>query len=760
MNALLEQPVVCNSKLPSYLTDLPIWGYWRMENGTKVPYVDLGRRGRTNETEGWQPFDVVKRMRNKAMLIRRKDSLTGIDLDNCFDVNGDLRSWAVEPVLVCGENGYGEISPSGRGLKFLLRGRKPNGFTSESKSFGAPDDDECDKQQQIEIFDEKRFFAITGNRYEHSLLELDGDASESQNAIDTICKRWIPKRGLPVRRDLNDWQPHVTMPAEDRASRYLDSCTKPHKGGRNKAVFKAAGGLWANCQELGEDRIHQLMQWWNSTFPEPLHEDEVRNSTRSAMVNGTLPQPKELEPDSFLSHEAIDQDEAERLSQQLGCSAPRVHVDHGLDTLEKDEAEIAAEEVASRPIPKLRYPGLINDIIEHNLETAIYPYPNLAFASAIAAISTVTGRVLCDRNEGRTNLMIIGTGPSGGGKDHARRLNKKLFADYPDILGPEKLSSAQGIPGALRKCPMMLMQLDEIGQVFASVSKSKNDNKTEIFQTLMEAYTSSGSPWNPNGRANHEYNFTINDPHLVIYGTTVPERLWDSLTSDQITDGFLNRFLIFEENNYVLPNDDAESLIIPTSITERLRWWIKDSRAGNLDDENPEPHLVDFTDDAEKRYREHRRSIARKRIAEPKPRASLWSRTAGNTRKLALIFAASRCSVGEMPLANIDDVDHAIAVSNWNTRLLLAKAFGEISDNEFERKLKRAKQVLKNGPISMRNFKRKMVSHTSGRRDIEDLIGFMLDAGIMFRAEEQTQGRPKTMYFDHQHAIEHYGIKN
>jgi putative DNA primase/helicase len=84
-----------------------------------------------------------------------EQTLSGVDLDDCFDESGQLKSYAAKIVKYL--DSYTEVSPSGTGLKTLLFGKLPPGAKHTNKEKG------------LEVYDGKRWFAITGNEWKGAL---------------------------------------------------------------------------------------------------------------------------------------------------------------------------------------------------------------------------------------------------------------------------------------------------------------------------------------------------------------------------------------------------------------------------------------------------------------------------------------------------------------------------------------------------------------------------------------------------------------
>jgi|SRR5215208_1718203 len=85
--------------------------------------------------------------------------LFGIDLDKCRDAEtGEIEAWA-ENVVERFET-YAEVSPSGTGLKLFLHGSLPGRRRKNDA-------------KRVEMYDDKRFFTVTGNRLLTAPLKIN-----------------------------------------------------------------------------------------------------------------------------------------------------------------------------------------------------------------------------------------------------------------------------------------------------------------------------------------------------------------------------------------------------------------------------------------------------------------------------------------------------------------------------------------------------------------------------------------------------------
>ncbi len=141
--------------IPEELRQCPQWVVWKLEKrddgNAKVPHIagGVGKASTTNPLT-WRTFEeTLKAFRTGrydgiGFVFSSNDPYAGIDLDKCRDPEtGELEGWADK---IVGEmSGYAEVSPSGRGVHVIVRGKTPNR-----------------RKGRLEIYGSARFFTVTG----------------------------------------------------------------------------------------------------------------------------------------------------------------------------------------------------------------------------------------------------------------------------------------------------------------------------------------------------------------------------------------------------------------------------------------------------------------------------------------------------------------------------------------------------------------------------------------------------------------------
>ena len=169
--------------VPAELKALRQWVVWREEKRddkpTKVPYQISGDHAQTNNPDTWTDFNAVVQHRGRfagvGFVFSESDPYCGIDLDNCMAEDGNIKPWAQPIVKKLKNVGYGEVSPSGRGLKFWTRALLP---ANTSHRRGIEDG-------ELEIYDRIRYFTVTGKGR--------GDIHNGQTTVDWLCNTYLAK---------------------------------------------------------------------------------------------------------------------------------------------------------------------------------------------------------------------------------------------------------------------------------------------------------------------------------------------------------------------------------------------------------------------------------------------------------------------------------------------------------------------------------------------------------------------------------------
>ncbi len=667
-------------RVPKELKELRQWHVWRLDGERKTPLQIDGTPAKSNDPDTWTDYESAVSVAGffSGLEFEITEPYTGIDLDNCIDENGSIRAWAIPVIGRFDGVSYMEVSPSGNGIKLITKARKPTGSVCVKKT--GPN------KQQIECYDHGRPWTITGDVY-----ASNDEIGDGQKAVDWLCNEYMKADKEEQAKDKSEARVIPAAPRTnfsslmDRAIEYVGSVPGDVKGNLRNAAFKLAGHLHAMVDEHGQrlqdHEVLDLLRNWNTRNTPQLRDEELKEATVNGRKNGRpRADKKPMEPVFDPVQDNLDGIDISGILNQMKRNNPSVD---GL------------------PLDCLTAPGLIGDIVKYTLATAHYPLPELAMAGAIALMSTITGGKVTDRLRTRTNLYLLGLAPPGGGKDWPRKVNRSILrlAGSPESIGPERIGSHSGVISTLAENWRTLFQIDEIGKMLMTMKDAtKSPHLYNIGSVFLQLFSSADDIWTADAYGDRKKVKTLSYPHCVIFGTSVPDGFWESLTGDNLRDGLVARFMVFESPQYVDYQEPAD-IEIPSSIVTRVNKWLNlKTHEGNLSGSQmaggSSPLKVLHDEQAKERLHKHTIEISEKRKSEDSVTAAVWSRVAEKTNKLALLFACSRCDCETWPVITLEDANRAIRLNNWITRQMLRQARRFIAENQYERDQLRVLRII------------------------------------------------------------------
>ncbi len=192
--------------LPAELTARPQWVVWKLEprpgeaKPTKIPYnAKTGDKADSTDALTWTDFETAQRAFERGgysgvgFVFSTDDEFAGMDLDNCRDpATGALHEDA--QAILERLNSYAEVSPSGTGIKVIVRAVHPGqGFRKALKD-----------GRGYEMYDAARYFTLTGQRLPDcppTIAERRGEFAAIHREIFTKPKPEKPA-ARPVRASL------------------------------------------------------------------------------------------------------------------------------------------------------------------------------------------------------------------------------------------------------------------------------------------------------------------------------------------------------------------------------------------------------------------------------------------------------------------------------------------------------------------------------------------------------------------------------
>ena len=349
----------------------------------------------------------------------------------------------------------------------------------------------------------------------------------------------------------------------------------------------------------------------------------------------------------------------------------------------------------------LRVPGFISEVMDHCMEIAPYPNVVMAFSGALALQAVLAGRKVRDPGDNRTNLYLLGLAHSSAGKDQPRKVNMEILnaVGLSNHVGG-RFASGEGIQDALFLQACMLYQTDEIDGMLQSINKARDARHENIMNTLLTMYSSANSVFPMRSKAGKEAAGNIDQPHLVVFGTAIPNHYYEALSERMLTNGFFARMIILECGARG-PGQYPKIRPLPERVLSTAKWWADfHPGTGNLEKWHPVPRIIEHTDEATEILTQTRleaeKEYGRAEAGGDSVGTTVWGRVSEHAFKLALIYAVSEDH--ENPEIGKAAAEWASRFIVHQTRRMLFMAKSHVADNPFHAECLKFLQKLRNAP--------------------------------------------------------------
>ncbi len=402
-------------------------------------------------------------------------------------------------------------------------------------------------------------------------------------------------------------------------------------------------------------------------------------------------------------------------------------------------------------------PGLPGEIAKWINSTSIKRQPILALGAAICAAGTIFAHKIRNDSNLRTNFMVLGLAESGAGKNHARECIKSLF-QYCELSQYTfgKFASDAGLLNALDTTNGIgIALIDEIGREIKCLNgKGAGGHETRLLTLMMEIYSEAGTTYDGKRYASVENTKQLIQPCLNIYGTTVPKRFFDSMTSDESIDGFLARWLVFSSEDIDPPTQQRGCVELPPeTLADNIR-YIKTMTAyrppvpGTVSAPIPEPRIITYTEGAVDILQKLTVACNENRIAEIKRGGNLapiWARTRDLAIKLPLVAHPYRESIIEMIT-----MQWACEVALHLANVAIVAIQGNISDSDYGKNLNRVYGVINryniNNKSPMPHGKLSNSVRSIKQRDCNEILQHLVQSDRIRAIEQSTSGKVTYIY--------------
>lgn len=294
--------------IPRALARRNQWIVWRTEprdeggKPTKVPYQARypDRKASSVGPQTWASLTKALQTYERGgvdgigFVFSPDDPFAGFDLDGCLDEQGHIAAWAA--AWLDRFDTYIEVSPSGRGLKGIVIGKLPGSGVNA---------------RGIEVYDQGRYFAITGRRW----ADKPGEPCEVNGALDDLYAYAQQRKAqLDAERETKRQKAYAQKALDNECERVREAGEGTRNSQLNESAFKLAG--YADI--LGQDAINQALTQAAATAG--LGAAEIRDTLRSGMRAGparSVPPARDTAPRTEYITAPDEQPESALLIERL-----------------------------------------------------------------------------------------------------------------------------------------------------------------------------------------------------------------------------------------------------------------------------------------------------------------------------------------------------------------------------------------------------------------------------------------------------------
>ncbi|AZS14569.1 DUF3987 domain-containing protein [Paenibacillus lutimineralis] len=730
------------NNIPVELKQRKQWVLWKLEQrregdkATKVPYNLDGERASTTNPEHWSTFEEAMeayKQKSEVMsgigyVFAANDPFTGIDIDHCV-VKGKIKEDVKEIIL--NFNSYTERSQSKNGIHVIIKGRVPG---------------ERNRTGIFEMYDQERFFVVTGDHVKGSPLTIE----ERQQELNMLYDRLFPKQNDLIKNNSE-------LPVQDDEV-IIELARKAKNGDRFERLYS---GKWSsyNSQSEAEQALCNMLAFYTKN-PEQI-DRLFRNSG--------------LMRDKWEREDYCQRTISKALEGVVvAYKQPINKTQFNNNISQRNEFDESDFDFIFDPKPefdgKLGEPalhGLAGDIVRF-----IDPHTEADPAAVLINFITMFGNMVGDgphfvvsggKHRMRLFAVLVGAtfrGKKGTSLDPVLKLMNAADVEF-NTRKKSGLSSGEGLIYSVRDQVIESRPVVEgkgkdkksTGEYEEVITDSGVEDKRLLvveseFGSVLNVLRRDGNTlsaiirnaWDGNGeiRTLTKNPMQASNSHISILGHITPEELRKLLTGNEIHNGFVNRFLwLYVQQSKSLPSGGEFHKLDVGPIVDRIKEACDYAMNEMPVDNNGDPLPMERNEAANKLW---------ERIYEPLQRDASGIIGASTSRVIPYVMRLA-CIYALLDMSNVVRVEHlkaALAVWDYCYKSV-AFIFGE--------------QELTNDPIISKILSRlKEKSEGLTLTDINDLfkgtvksdelqgaIKKMQDNGLITVKTIPGRGRPKRL---------------
>lgn len=508
--------------IPDELTTLP---QWVVAGSNKVPLNPRSLHAASvTDSRTWGTYQQACATAQQhglyiGFVFTAEDPFVGIDLDAPETAEQVTRHQTILKEF----NTYTETSVSGKGVHLICKGRVPHAA----------------KRDRVEVYDRERYFIITGN----TLPNRPTNVADCNGVVTQLVQEMAAARKPIVAH---------TEPEKNTDQEVLDKCSTSANGDKFRTLW---AGNWQQGYSSQSEADYALVNML-------------------AFVSPNNEQCKRL-----FRHSALGQRSKANREDYLDTMIGRIR---GEQHPPVDFSNFKPPPFTPEQTPRhCEYPdGLIGEVAQYILETAIRPVPQVALAGALGLVAGIAGRAYNINHMGLNLYIMLVAGTAIGKEGAAQGVHRIIKATRPKLpsieqfIGPTEYASGQALIKQLQKQPCQLSILSEFGHTLKRICSPHAIGADIMWRkVLLDVYNKSG---HNDILGSMVYSDTgkntpvVIAPALTLLTESSPASLYEGLDEQGIEIGLVPRFLLLECDNTRPPSNPNAFAAPPQALTARV----------------------------------------------------------------------------------------------------------------------------------------------------------------------------------------------
>ena len=402
----------------------------------------------------------------------------------------------------------------------------------------------------------------------------------------------------------------------------------------------------------------------------------------------------------------------------------------------------------------LNPPANVKMMLDVVMKQAHVPQPMLYIVNIISALGALLGHRIMSESGTRTNVYSIGLCPSGFGKDASMSCILEMLGQIG--LANMTLSGACSDSSIFKHLAENkgrgLFQVDEVAGFISAFKCSMSSYEKKIGDLLLKLYTSAKSEFFSESSKKTEERIIINQPVLAFYGASAEDKFFESISSADTLNGFLNRFILAKgfihrkHNPYLdyvnpIPQKALDYLLAIQDMPINRELSSTDFDIAENGTIKIKPRIVKNTAETKILFEQFENflneRIEKYNMQDQISKCSTIARTFVKAVQIALV-----CSIDDPTQKDLyfttDAVRYGIALAYYSELMLLDIIDNHISDSSHQKNCKKIKNSILKRYKATKNVVSQKDIYASyatllGSREIEDCLNDLTKSGEIER---------------------------